>query len=260
MLKNLYTHRRFLFGSFWSEFRYRFAGSSLGIFWFVVNPILEAIIFSFVFNFLVSLKSQGLRGSSFTIYLLTGLFPWMAFSVMISQGSNALSAASLFLRRLSVTTDVYVAKESLIAMLSLAIYAVILIPVDLFFGESLSWAMLALPALIFLFVCLGFGISLIVSHLRVFFPDVGEVLGVLVQMWRWTLPINYPLDIMPEWAREVMKYNPPYYFIMSFRDIYLDGKLPAPEAWLIMFGWAALFVSIGAVVSKVLGAEVKDQM
>jgi hypothetical protein len=36
--------------------------------------------------------------------------------------------------------------------------------------------------------------------------------------------------------------------------------LPSLEAWLVMAAWVVFFVSIGAVVSKVLGAEVKDQM
>jgi lipopolysaccharide transport system permease protein len=260
MLKNLYAHRRFLFGSFWTEFRFRYAGSALGIFWFIVNPLLEAAIYSFVFTYLIGLRSGGARGGSYTLFLLIGLFPWLAFSTMLTQGSNSLNTASIFLRRLSVSTDVYVAKESLIAMLSLAIYEVILIPISLLLGGSLSWSMLILPVIIFLFVALGFGMSLALSHLRVFFPDVGEILGVLVQLWRWTLPINYAVDLLPEWARSIMKYNPPYYFITSFRDVFLDGKIPPVEAWINMVVWVVVFVAIGSVIAKRLGSEVKDQM
>ncbi|MFZ5855778.1 MAG: ABC transporter permease [Chloroflexota bacterium] len=260
MFKNLFIHRRFLFGSFWTEFRFRYAGSVLGIFWFIVNPLLEAAIYSFVFSYLIGLRSAGVQGGSYTIFLLIGLFPWLAFSVMLTQGSNSLNSASLFLRRLSVSTDVFVAKESLIALLGMSIYVLILIPINLFLGNPLSWSMLVLPILVFLFVALGFGISLTLAHLRVFFPDVGEILGVLVQLWRWTLPINYSIDILPEWVRGIMKYNPPFFFITSFRDVFLDGKLPSLEAWGHMIAWVLLFVTIGSVVAGKLGTDVKDQM
>lgn len=260
MFKNLFFHRRFLFGSFWTEFRFRYAGSALGIFWFIVNPLLEAAIYSFVFSYLVGLRTSGAHGGSYTIFLLVGLFPWLAFSVMITQGSNSLNSASLFLRRLSVSTDVFVAKESLIAMLSLFIYVLVLVPINWWMGNPPTWSMLVLPVLVFLFIALGFGMTLILAHLRVFFPDVGEILGVLVQLWRWTLPINYSIDILPAWARALMKYNPPYFFITSFRDVFLDGRLPSWEAWGHMLGWVVIFVGIGSLVAGRLGAEVKDLM
>lgn len=260
MFKNLFTHRRFLFGSFWTEFRFRYAGSALGIFWFIVNPLLEAATYSFIFAYVIGLRTKGMQSSSYTMFLLTGLFPWLSFSVMLMQGSNSLNTAAIFLRRLSVPTDVFVAKESLIAMTSLFIYTLILIPINLILGNPPSWSMLVLPILIFLFVALGFGISLILAHLRVFFPDVGEILGVLVQLWRWTLPINYSIDLLPEWARPILKYNPPYYFITSFRDVFLDGKIPPGEAWINMMIWVTVFAIIGSAVAKHLGNEVKDQM
>ena len=260
MLKNLFVHRRFLFGSFWSEFRFRYAGSVLGVFWFIVNPILEAALYSFVFSYLIGLRAGDGRSGSYTIFLLCGLFPWLAFSSLIMHGSNALNTSAVYLRRLAVSTDVFVAKESLIALMTLVIYTIILIPVNIAFGNLPSWSMLILPVLAFLLVALGFGVSLIVSHLRVFFPDVGEILSVLVQLWRWTLPINYALDMMPEWARPVMQFNPPYHFLSSIRDVYLYGKLPSSEAWIHMLAWTFVFGLLGSLVSKRLGAEVKDLM
>jgi ABC-type polysaccharide/polyol phosphate export permease len=260
MLRNLYIHRRYLFGSFWTDFRFRYAGTALGVFWFIVNPLLEATIYSVVFTYLIGLRSQGTREVSYTVFLLIGLMPWLSFSTMLTRGSNALNSASIFIRRLSIPTDIFVAKEALISMFSLFIYIVILIPISLLFGNPLSWNLLILPILIFLFIALGFGFSLTLAHLRVFFPDIGEVLGVLAQLWRWTLPINYSIDILPDWLQTIFKYNPPFYFITSFRDVFLERRLPSLEAWLYMVGWILFFGGLGSFVAHRLGAEVKDQM
>ena len=261
MLKNLYHHRYYLLGSFWTDFRFRYAGTALGLFWFIVNPLLEALLYSIVFSYLIGARSGGTRGVSYTLFLLVGLFPWFAFTHIITRGSNSLNISALYLRRLAISTDVFIAREALISMFSLFIYILILIPVNLIFDNALSWNILVVPALIFLFIAMGFGISLTLAHLRVFFPDVGEVLGVMVQLWRWTLPINYSYDIFPDILRSILiLFNPPYYFITSFRDVFLERRLPSPEAWLHMIAWVLFFGMIGSFVSNRLGAEVKDQM
>ncbi len=260
MLKNLFVHRRYLLGSFWTDFRYRYAGTALGIFWFVFNPLLEALIYSVVFSYLVTLRSGLHRGVAYPLFLLIGLFPWFTFSQMLTMGSNTLNASSVYIRRLAISTDVFVAKEALVSMLSLSIYMVILLPINLFFKNPLSWAILILPILILLFVAMGFGLSLALAHLRVFFPDLGEVLNVLVQLWRWTLPINYSIDIFPDWLRSILVFNPPYYFIESFRSVFLERQLPQPVAWIHMISWVVVFGLIGSLVSRRLGNEVKDAM
>ncbi|MDD2921817.1 MAG: hypothetical protein PHQ36_05970, partial [Anaerolineales bacterium] len=115
--------------------------------------------------------------------------------------------------------------------------------------------------LIFLTAALGFGISLILAHLRVFFPDIGEVLGVLVQLWRWTLPVNFSYDVFPQWFALTMKLtNPPYYFLASFRDVLIYRSMPSMHAWLFMVGWVLAFGILGSFTSRKLGAMVKDQM
>ena len=260
MLKNLFTHRRYLLGSFWADFRFRYAGTALGLFWFIINPLLEAAIYSVIFTYLIGIRTGGTRGVSYTLFLLTGLFPWLTFSQIITRGSNSLYSESVYLRRLPIPSDVFVAKDALVSMLSLLIYMVVLIPLNLLFKNALSWNLLILPVLVFLITALGFGISLILAHLRVFFPDIGEVLAVLVQLWRWTLPINYSLDIFPDWLRSIMLFNPPYYFITSFRDVLIDRKIPSIESWLYMSLWVLLFGLLGSFVARRLGSEVKDLM
>jgi ABC-type polysaccharide/polyol phosphate export permease len=260
MLKNLYVYRRYLLGSFWTDFRFRYAGTVLGVFWFVINPLLEATLYTVVFSQLLGARASS-PGVPYILFLLTGLLPWMAFSQLIIHGCNSLNKASVYLRRLSIPTDVYVAKDALISMVSLAVYMVFIIPITLLFHNTLSWYLLILPVLILLMGALGFGISLVLAHLRVFFPDIVEVLAVLVQLWRWTLPVNFSYDIFPAWFVLIMKItNPPYYFLASFRDVIIYRNMPSIHAWSFMVGWVVFFGVLGSFVSRKLGAMVKDQM
>ena len=259
MLKNLYIHRRYLLGSFWADFRYRYAGTALGLFWFVINPLLEAMVYTIVFTQLIGFRSGGTRGVSYTLFLITGLFPWLTLSQTINRVSNSLNMESTYLKRLPIPSDVFVAKGALVSTFSLIVYMVVLIPISLLFGNALSWTWLLIPVLVILFGALGFGISLILAHLRVFFPDLGEILGVLVQLWRWTLPINYSIEIFPSQLRSLLAYNPPYY-LSSFRDLIIDKQPPPIIGWVHMLGWTLVFITFGSIISKRLGSDVKDQL
>jgi lipopolysaccharide transport system permease protein len=260
MIKNLRQHRRYLLGSLWSDFRFRYAGTMLGFFWFVVTPLLEAVLYSVIFSFLIGARSKDLHGDSYILFLLNGLLPWFAFTHLIVRGSNALNLSALYLRRLPIPTDVFIAREALVAMVSLFIYVLLLLPINLAFGNSLSWHVLLLPVLVLLFIALGYGIVLSLAHLRVFFSDLGEILGLLIQLWRWTLPINYSFNIFPEHIRSIFMFNPPYYFLTAFRGIFMEKELPSIAAWSHMIGWILIFISIGSFVSSRLSNEVKDQV
>lgn len=249
-----------MFGSFWAEFRYRYAGTTLGIFWFIIDPLLDAIIYTVVFSQLIGLRSGGGRGVEYAIFLIAALFPWLTFSRIINQGSNSLNTGALYLRRLAIPPAIFIAKDTLVSLLSLFIYMVILIPINLVMGNALSWNLLLIPPLVVLFTLLGFGISLILGHLRVLFPDIGEILPALTQLWRWTLPINYSYDILPDWLREIMQFNPPYLFVKSFRDIIVERVAPLPITWIYMIAWVVLFFVIGSAVARLLESEIKDQM
>jgi len=57
-----------------------------------------------------------------------------------------------------------------------------------------------------------------------------------------------------------MQYNPPYYFIKSFRDIIVDQTAPTPIAWVYMIVWVLFFYVIGSTVAELLESDIKDQM
>ncbi|MHC5823386.1 MAG: ABC transporter permease, partial [Nostoc sp.] len=64
---NLYKYRRYIFYNAWYELRYRYAGTGIGIFWNIINPLCEILIYTVVFSLLLS---RGVRGSSYALYLM----------------------------------------------------------------------------------------------------------------------------------------------------------------------------------------------
>ncbi len=258
MLKNIYLYRRYVLASFWTDLRYRYAGTALGFFWVILNPVLEVIIYAVVFSQLVSVRSGGGEGISYTLFLTSGLFPYLAFSQMISRGSSAIKSNALYMRRSLVPAEVFVFKEALLSGFSFLIYLILLLPISLIAGNPLTWRILLMPVSAVFLLLLGFGMAIPLANLRILFPDLGEVIPVILQLWRWTLPIMFSDDNFPDWLRRLMSLNPPYYFIRSFRDVLIEHRLPSFEAWLSIGFWIVCFLIISQMISRQLRNEVKD--
>jgi len=259
MLKNLYFHYRYLFGSLWSDLRYRYAGTAIGFYWFIINPLVEVLIYTFVFSYLLGVRSSG-RDSSYVLFLVTGLFPWLSFSQTIKEGTNSLVKNASYLRRMSIPTEVFIAKNVFLSFFSLLVYLLLLVTFFLFSGHSLGWSLLILPLLAFLIQLLALGITLTTGHLRILFPDIGEVLPTFLQLWRWILPIMYSYTIFPAFLQKALKFNPLYYYIESFRTVFLEQKFPNVNAWLHMLSWAIFFLIFGFFISSKLHSDVIDEI
>jgi ABC-type polysaccharide/polyol phosphate export permease len=258
MLKNLYTYRRYLLGTFWTDLRYRYAGTALGFFWVIINPVMEVIIYAVVFSQIVNIRSGEGRGISYVLFLTSGLFPYLAFSQMINRGSNAIKSNALYMRRSLVPSEVFVFKEGLLTSFSFLIYLVLLIPISLVADNPITWQAMLMPVFAGLLLLLGFGMAIPLANFRILFPDLGEIIPVLLQLWRWTLPVMFSDKNFPEWLRRIMSLNPPYYFIRSFRDVLIEHRVPPLEAWLFIGFWIVVFLLMSQLVSRWLRNEVKD--
>jgi lipopolysaccharide transport system permease protein len=117
---------------------------------------------------------------------------------------------------------------------------------------------LFLPLVAILFQGFGFGLGLLFSTLNVFFRDIGQVLGIVLQIWMWMTPIVYPETILPEILRLSMKFNPAYPFIHAIREMFLYGRLPAGWMWWGMVGWAVGIPALGYLVLRKLRPEIRD--
>lgn len=258
MLRSIYSHRYYLLGSFWMELRYRYAGTALGFFWFVISPILETIIYTIVFTLVLSIRSGGRQGESYVLYLVSGLFPWLVFTQLIQKGSNALIENALYMRRSLIPSEVFLFREYLLSLFTLIIYFILLMLISIIVHNPITLSVFFMLLLSVLFLLFGYGISLVLANLRVLFPDIKEIISFILQLWRWTLPIFYSDEIFPRKLLQFMKMNPPYYFIQSFRTVLIDHTTPINQAWISMFFWVVLSLGIGAKVSSWLRSEVKD--
>ena len=82
------------------------------------------------------------------------------------------------------------------------------------------------PVAVVLLAAFTLGLTLLMSTLAVFFADVVDMFGLILQSWFFLTPIMYPLDILPPRFQGLMVLNPMYHLIELFRAPIIDGQAP----------------------------------
>ena len=263
MIGSLYRYRNFIMRSAWTELRDRYAGSGIGIFWNIIIPLTQIAIYAIVFSTLMGPRAtvaSAVASSkfAFVLYLCAGMLPWLAFSESVGRGTQALVRNAHYLQKLALPEAIFIAQSALVGTLTAAISLVLFLIVGLPMGLPFGWAYLLLPLILVLFQGLGFGISLILATLNAFFRDIGQAIGLILQMWMWVTPVVYSEKILPAAGQALIRWNPAYGFIIAFRDVFLSNRMPAPEIWAMMLGWVLVSIVIGYVILSRTRTEVRD--
>ena len=265
MVKGLLHHRRFIWQSAVADLRHRYAGTGLGVVWNVVHPLALIAIYSVVFTALMRAQlPPGAGGGRFgyVLYLCSGLLPWLAFAECVTRGAGAFTENATYLRKLPIPEQVFVAKAAASAAMGLAISFALLLVVAPLLGLPPRPQWTLLPVALASTQVLGFGLGLLLGTLNVFFRDVGQILGIALQVVLWTVPVVYVADesVMPPWFVHALRWHPLYPPLEAVRHWFLGTPLRLSHGalWAGLVTWPALALLVAGVVFAKLRREIRD--
>lgn len=258
-MRIFWKYRLFIWRSAISDLRYRYAGSAMGVFWNVLIPLMQISIFAVVFSQIMAARLPRAGGTNaFAIYLCSGLLPWLGFSECVSRGTQSFLENATYLKKLPIPEQIFVAQNAVGATLSLGVSMSLLFMFTIGLSGEITWAWLVVPAVILLFQSFGFGLGLMLGSLNVFFRDIGQGLGIVLQMWMWLTPIVYVKEILPDLFQRLLVFNPAFPFIDSLQGIIVSGLWPARWHWGLMTLWALMSPLVGYMILRKLKPEIRD--
>ena len=86
-------------------------------------------------------------------------------------------------------------------------------------GNFPGWVFLSLFPVLVVQIIFSIGMGIILGVLNVFFRDVGQFFGIVLQFWFWLTPIVYPVTILPEAVRSFMVWNPMASLVAAYQTI-----------------------------------------
>jgi ABC-2 type transport system permease protein len=223
------------------ELRVRYRRSVIGFTWTMLQPLLMMgvmhIAFSTIFRFNVD---------NYPVYVLAGLLFWNFFSQSIVTSMNSLRANGGLIQKLPVPKSVFPLSVVISGVINLCTALLPLLGLLIATGHPLRPAMLFLPVSIAIAALFTLGAGLLLAPLAVFFHDVVELIGVILQIVLFLTPIMYPMAIVPERWHWIIRFNPVRSILEVFRDPIYYGKIPPASHLTVAVLLALALFAIGA--------------
>ncbi len=245
-LKKLYEKRQLIWALALSDFRKKFVGSYLGIFWMFMQPIVSIVIYYFVFQ--IGFKSNPVKDMPYILWLMPGIIPWFFFNDTLQSGVSTLISYKHLVKKMVFRIDILPIMKVVSSLIFHLIFIYILIVVFLLFGEqpSLWW----LQSLYYLIcnVVLVLGLVYLTSAINVFVKDMGQMVSIFLQFGFWIAPIMWDMSMMPAQIHWILRLNPFTYIVDGFRDcfVYHVGFWAKP-VWSIYFWVLTCIVFAGGI-------------
>ena len=239
LFKELYAYREMIFSLVRRDLKGRYKGSVLGFLWTFINPLLQLLVYTFVFS---TVMRMGIE--DYYLFLFVALVPWIFFSTSVSGGSSCIWAQQDMVKKIYFPREVlpiaYVTSQFVNMLLSFIVIFIVL----LFSGKTLNLeAILCLPIIMLVEYLLALGMAMISSAVTVYIRDLEYILGIITMAWQFLSPVMYSVEQVPEEVRGIFEMNPVAPIIIAYRDILYYGKIPELETLA-----HSIFVGVGLLV------------
>lgn len=225
------------------EIKRKYARSYLGIVWSVLNPLLSMAVLSFIFSHMFNRSIE-----NYPIYYLTGNLIWTFFSGATNAAMTTLVDNKAMLIKVKLPMEIFVYARVYTALVnlgySLVAYAIMLIV----FRIEITSTICFFPVIIFFEFLFSLGWALALSIAYVFFGDIKHLYSVLLTLWLYCSAIFYPVDMLPDYVRNIVVLNPIFNYINCARKVVQWGEMPTNLEILQMIVWGLVMLLIGWLI------------
>lgn len=246
--RKLLDSKELIFNLVLKELKLKYKNSVLGFFWTLLDPLFMIAVLLLVFTRLFRYELP-----YYPSYLLIGIFIWNYFSNATSQGLHSLSNYANVLTKTSISKSIIILSTNLFNMIDFLLKFIVLLFVLILLRIFYNWSSLInlnftaiwiFLIIIFQFM-LVFGLSKILSLSYVYFKDVQNIWGVLLNIGFFLTPIFYPANIFPPKYRFMLVLNPLNHLIEAYRRILIEGMPPTVSSLFLIFLFSSSIMLIG---------------
>ena len=257
-LKAIFQNRALLLSLTKNDFKQRYLGSYLGIFWAFIQPTFTILIFWFVFQ--VGFKAQPVDNFPFILWLIAGMIPWFFFADALGSATNSIIENSFLVKKVVFRVSIIPIIKLLSAFVIHMFFVLFMFGMFIYYGYQPTVYWLQVFYYLFATIVLLLGLSWITASVVIFFRDVGQLVAMVLQFGFWLTPIFWSLSMVPEKYQFLIKLNPIFYIIEGYRNSLIYEKWFWEDLTLTLYFWvitAFIFV-LGAFTFKRLRPHFAD--
>lgn len=207
----------------WRDLKTRYRHTTLGVFWFVLQPFILMIVISAGFRFIISGDVEGLP---YPVYVASGLVLWAYFTNSFPAGASSLESNCGMINKISFPHACLPLVPVITAVVDMLSASLLLLPLLLYYEIMPSWRIVFLPAIIFGTGIFVYGLSLLASAASAVYKDLRHVIPFMSQLMFFASPVFISHASMQGKISTIFMLNPFSTYLDAFRWAIFSSSAP----------------------------------
>ena len=214
----------------------RYRGSFGDVLWTVLNPLLLMLTYFFVFGVVLRTRfGADTSGAGFVLYFLAGMLPWLAFSEPAGRAPWVIVEHRNFVKKLIFPLEILPVVQVISGLVTECFALAIFIAGLLLLRGRIPITAVALPLIVVPQVLFTLGLCWFLAALAVYFRDLAQINTFLLTAWFFLTPICYPVASLPKSGLFLLRKNPLFAMVETYRAVLLENRWPATPTLLKLF-------------------------
>ena len=206
------------------DLKVRYASSALGYLWSVLEPLLLAGIYWFIFT---QVFTRTVGAEPYMVFLLAGLLPWTWFNGAVTDAARALHSEAKLVRSTNVPREVWVVRVVLSKGVEFLLSLPVLFLFALVYGAPLDWQLVLLVPAVLVMAVLVLGIGLLLAPLVVLVRDLERIVRIALRLGFYASPVIFAVQDVPEPWDAAFSLNP----LAGVFELCRAGFFPGSVHW-----------------------------
>lgn len=238
LISRLWKYKDFVYGNVKREIQIRHSSTAFGMGWLVIHPLIMIVLYTVIFSRVMSNKIDGGDDPySYSIFICIGIINWTFFTEITNKLVNVFLSNANLIKKISFPKIVLPVIVIVTGLVNYLIIFAIFILFLLVTGNFPGWNILYCIPILMVLVTFSLGLGLYLGIFNIFFRDIGQIFGVVLQVWFWVTPIVYPVSILPSIVQKIIYLNPLSIVFDAFHDVFVFNRNPN---WISLF-WVFIF-------------------
>lgn len=239
-LKASVSNKRLIWNLAKNDFKQKYATSYLGVVWGVINPLITIAVYWFVFQ--VGLRQTDVGDKPFILWFIAAIIPWFFFQEGFSACTNVFIEYSYLVKKVVFKIETLPVIKIISTLFVHLFFILFLITISSIYGFYPNIYMMQFIYYSFSMIVLVYCLTVFTSAVVLFFRDLGQIIGIIINVGFWATPIGWNLEMLPQSLQTIFKLNPMFYIVNGYRDAFLENIFFWQRPYQTLYFWVFCLV------------------